>query len=224
MPGLGTLVNVVSVLLGAVLGVLLGHRLPQRTRDVVTDALGFTTLLIALLSMGSVRDASLTSYVGSSAPVLIVLGALVVGGIVGSLLRLEARIEGLGGFLQRRLSGRADAQERHRFIEGFVTASLVFCSGPMTIIGSVTEGLGGGSELLLIKSSLDGFAAIAVASSFGWGVAASIVTVIAVQGSLTLAGVALGDVLPEAHVAAITATGGLLLVAPALVAVAHAVV
>jgi uncharacterized membrane protein YqgA involved in biofilm formation len=247
LPGLGTLVNVVSVLLGAVLGVLLGHRLPQRTRDVVTDALGFTTLLIALLSMGSVRDASLTSYVGSSAPVLIVLGALVVGGIVGSLLRLEARIEGLGGFLQRRLSGRADAQERHRFIEGFVTASLVFCSGPMTIIGSVTEGLGGGSELLLIKSALDGFAAIAFAASFGWGVAASIVTVIAVQGSLTLAGVALGDVLPEAHVAAITATGGLLLVgialrllrirevpvadllpallvAPALVAVAHAVV
>jgi len=216
MPGLGTLVNVVAVLLGAVLGVLLGHRLPQRTRDVVTDALGFTTLLIALLSLDSVRDASLTSYVGDNAPVLIVLGSLVLGGIVGSLLRLEARIEGLGGFLQRRLSSGSDAHERRRFIEGFVTASLVFCSGPMTIIGSVTEGLGEGSDLLLLKSALDGFAAIAFAASFGWGVAASIVTIIGVQGSLTLVGVALGDVLPDAHVAAITATGGLLLVGIAL--------
>ena len=141
-PGIGTLVNVATVLLGASLGVLLGHRLPERTRDVVTDALGLVTLLIAHLSAVAVTDPALTSYVGSSAPMLIVLGSMVIGGIVGSLLRLEARVEALGGWLQTRLSGDRGSVERHRFIEGFVVSSLVFCIGPLTILGSLNDGLG----------------------------------------------------------------------------------
>lgn len=216
IPGLATLVNVGAVLLGALIGVLLGNRLPVRTRDLVTDALGLVTLLIAATSALAVLSPELRAEVGRSAPMLIVLGSLLIGGIVGSLLRLEQRVEGVGGWLQGRLEGGADSAERRRFIEGFVVSSLVFCTGPLTILGSLNDGLGNGPDQILLKSVLDGFAAIAFAASFGWGVAASAITIVAVQGSLTLLGVALGDVLPEAHLAAITAAGGLLLVGVAL--------
>lgn len=216
VPGLATLVNVVTVLAGAVVGVALGNRLSTRTRDVVTDALGLVTLLIAGTSAVAVLSPDLRDVVGDSAPMLVVLGSLLVGGITGSLLRLESRIESLGGWLQRRLSGETRSAERARFVEGFVISSLVFCSGPLTILGSLNDGLGNGPDQILLKAALDGFAAIAFAASFGWGVAASAVTIVAVQGSLTLLGVALGDVLPDAHLAAITAVGGLLLVGVAL--------
>lgn len=220
--GAGTLLNVATVLLGSGIGVALGHRLPQRTREVVTDGLGLVTLMVAALSAASVLDPELERAVGAGVPVLIVLGSLLLGGVAGSLLRLEARLEGLGGILQRRLSrgGGTLAEERRtpdtdaraRFIEGFVAASLVFCVGPLTILGSLSDGLGRGIEQLALKSALDGFAAIAFAASLGWGVAASALTVAVVQGSLTALGVLLGDVLPGSHVSALTATGGLLLV------------
>lgn len=215
-PGIGTVVNVATVLLGSTLGVLLGNRLPTRTRDLVTDALGLITLLIAATSAMAILDTDLTDRVGDSAPTLIVLGSLLLGGVAGSLLRLEARVEALGGWLQSRLSGAGGTAERHRFIEGFVVSSLVFCTGPLTILGSLNDGLGNGAEQLYLKAALDGFAAIAFAASFGWGVAASVFTIIGVQGALTLLGLALGDVLPDAQLAAITATGGLLLVGVAL--------
>ena len=215
-PGVGTLVNVATILLGAGVGVALGHRLPQRTRDVVTDGLGLVTLLIALLSAFAVTDAALVGHVGGSAPMLVVLGSVLVGGIAGSLLHLEQRVEGLGGRLQRRLTSDTDSAERHRFIEGFVASSLLFCTGPLTILGSLNDGLGRGADELFLKSVLDGFAAMAFAASFGWGVAASAITVVVVQGGLTVAGVLLGDVLPAAYVAALTATGGVLLVGVAL--------
>jgi uncharacterized membrane protein YqgA involved in biofilm formation len=215
-PGIGTVVNVVTVLLGAGLGVLLGHRLSERTRDVVTDGLGLVTLLIAILSALAVTDPELVSHIGTSAPMLVVLGSLLVGGIVGSALRLEERVESLGGWLQRRLTSDTGTAERHRFVEGFVAASLLFCTGPLTILGSLNDGLGRGADELFLKSALDGFAAMAFAASFGWGVAASAITVVVVQGSLTVVGVLLGDVLPDAHVAALTAVGGLLLVGIAL--------
>ena len=214
-PGIGTVVNVVAVLLGAVIGVLVGHRLPQRTRDVVTDGLGLVTLLIAAGAAASVTDPDWTSVVGDSAPLLIVLGAVVGGGILGSLLRIEDRLEGFGGWLERRLTGAGTA-DRQRFIEGFVASSLLFCTGPLTVLGSLNDGLGNGADQLYLKAVLDGFAAIAFAASFGWGVAASALTVVAIQGSLTVVGALLGDVLPAAHLAALTAVGGLLLVGVAL--------
>lgn len=210
--GAGTAINVATVLIGSGLGVLLGHRLPQRTRDVVTDALGLVTLLVAALSTLTVTDAVLEAAVGNSAPVLIVLGSLLIGGIAGSLLRIEARLEGFGAWLQRRMTSATDLAERRRFIEGFVAASLLFCVGPLTILGSLSDGLGKGADQLILKATLDGFAAIAFAASFGWGVAASALTIAVVQGSLTLAGAAVGQVLPEPHIVALTATGGLLLV------------
>lgn len=211
-PGIGTVVNVSTVLVGSAVGVVMGNRLPMRTRELVTDALGLVTLLIAGTSAMAVLDDSLADRVGSSAPMLIVLGALLVGGIIGSLLRLEQRLEDFGGALQRRLQSEGGTAQRQRFIEGFVTASLIMCTGPLTILGSLNDGLGNGADQLFLKAALDGFAAIAFAAAFGWGVAASVIALIVVQGSLTLVGVALGDVLPDAHLAAITATGGLLLV------------
>lgn len=218
--GIGTLVNAATVLMGSTLGVLIGHRLPLRTRSVVTDALGLVTLLIAASSAMAVTDTSLSDAVGDSAPMLIVLGALLVGAIAGSLAGIEDRLEGLGDTLQRRFT-RGDAgadghAARDRFVQGFMTASLVFCVGPLTILGSVTEGIGEGPDQLYLKAALDDFASIAFAAAFGWGVAASVLTLVVIQGSLTALGAALGDVLPDAHLAALTATGGLLLVGVAL--------
>jgi hypothetical protein len=211
--GFGTLVNVATVLLGSSIGVLVGHRLPERTRDVVTDGLGLVTLLIAALSAMAVTDPVLASAVGDSAPVLIVLAAVLVGGITGSLLRVEQRLESLGDLLRRRLTraGDEESAERQRFVEGFVASSLVFCVGPLTILGSLQDGLGRGSDQLVLKAVLDGFASVAFAASLGWGVAASALVVLVVQGSLTALGAAVGTVLPEAELLAVTATGGLLL-------------
>ncbi len=217
--GFGTVVNVTTVLLGSGIGVLVGHRLPTRTRDVVTDGLGLVTLLIAALSAAAVDDDVLRRAVGDSAPVLIVLAAVLLGGIAGSLLRLEQRLEALGGALRRRLvrdAGDPDGASHHRFVEGFVTASLVFCVGPLTVLGSLQDGLGQGADLLVLKAVLDGFASIAFAATFGWGVAASALAVLGVQGLLTALGAVLGSFVPDAHLAAMTATGGLLLVGVSL--------
>jgi uncharacterized membrane protein YqgA involved in biofilm formation len=221
-PGLGTVINVCTVIIGALLGMAVGHRLHGHTRAVVTDVLGLTTLLMAGLSAVSVTDPSFRDAVGPGAPVLIVLGSLLIGGITGSLLRIEQRLEGLAGAIQRTLVrhprwARAedrgvDHAARERFIEGWLSASLLFCVGPLTILGSLSDGLGRGIEQLTLKSVLDGFAAMAFASSFGIGVLFSALSVAVVQGLLTLLGVLLGSVLPEAHIAALTATGGLMLV------------
>jgi uncharacterized protein len=214
--GFGTVLNVATVVIGSGLGLLLGQRLPQRTRDVVTDGLGLTTLLIAAISAGAVLDPEFAGLVGGSGTVLVVLGALVLGGIAGSLVRIEAKLEALGGALQDRLAGSGDSSSRRRFVEGFVTASLVFCVGPLTILGSLSDGLGLGYQQLALKAALDGFAAIAFAASFGWGVMASALVVAVVQGVLTLLGLFAGGVLAPGYVAAITAVGGLLLVGVAL--------
>jgi uncharacterized membrane protein YqgA involved in biofilm formation len=210
-------VNVVSVLVGSSIGALAGHRLSVRTREVVTDALGLVTLLIAGLTAASVTDPALRSAVGRSAPVLIVLGAMVLGGLIGSALGIEAALERLGSWLRRvLLRGGGDRRDRERFVEGFVASSLLFCVGPLTILGALSDGLGRGADQLYVKSALDGFASIAFAASFGWGVAASALVVLVVQGSLTVAGLLLGNVLPDAHIAAVSATGGLLLIGVAL--------
>lgn len=216
--GLGTVINVVTVVVGALLGMAVGHRLPERVRAVVTDALGLVTLLVAGLSAWAVTDLTLEGAVGPGVPVLVVLGSLLVGGIAGSLLRIEQRLEGLAGRIQywvsrrSRSEGGTDHAARERFVEGWLTASLLFCVGPLTILGSLSDGLGNGIDQLVLKSTLDGFAAIAFASTFGLGVLLSAMSVLVVQGSLTAVGAGLGTLLPEAHVAALTATGGLLLV------------
>lgn len=215
--GIGTVTNVLTVVVGSGLGLLIGHRLGLHIRTTVTSALGLVTLLIAAQSAMAVSDRSLSKAVGDSAPLLIVLGALVIGGIIGSALRLEDRLESFGGWLQGKLTrGDGGDEKRDRFVEGFVISSLVFCVGPLTILGSINEGLGNGADQLLLKSTLDGFAALAFAASFGIGVMASAVSVGVIQGSLTLLGALLGSFLPDAHLAVLTATGGLILIGVAL--------
>ena len=218
-PGLGTALNAATVVVGALLGILVGHRLPQRTRSVVTDVLGLVTLLMAGSSAVHVMDRSLSDAVGSGA-MLVVLGALLIGGIVGSLLRIEERLAGLAGAIQHRLHARTGGDggsaERERFIEGWLGATLLFCVGPLTILGSLDDGMGLGIDKLALKSVLDGFAALAFAASFGVGVLLSAVSVVVIQGGLTLAGIFLGDVMSAAQVSALTATGGLMLVGIAL--------
>jgi uncharacterized membrane protein YqgA involved in biofilm formation len=214
IPGIGTLINAAAILVGSAIGVLVGDRLPERTRSVVTDALGLVVLLVAALSVAAVLDPALVAAIGSGPAVLVILFALLIGGVIGSLLDLERRLESLGGWLRRRLVRGGD--QGHRFVEGFVTASLVYCVGPLAILGALSDGLGTGIEQLVLKSALDGLASIAFAAALGWGVAASALAVLAYQGFWTLVGLLLGGVLAPPEVAIITATGGLLLVGVAL--------
>lgn len=211
--GAGTAANVVTVLIGSGLGLLVGHRLDERVRTTVTTALGLVTLLIAAQAAMDVSASELTSAVDRGAPTLVVLGSLAIGGMIGSLLRLEDALERFGGRLQRVL---ARGEDEGRFVEGFVVSTLVFCVGPLTILGSINEGLGRGADQLFLKSVLDGFASLAFAASLGVGVMASALAVGVVQGSLTVVGVLLGSVLPEPHLFALSATGGLILVGVAL--------
>jgi hypothetical protein len=211
VPGLGTLINIVAILLGSAAGVLFGARLPERTHRTVTDALGLVVLVIGGLNVVALEDPGFKLAVGNSAPLLIVLGALLIGGVIGSLVGIENRVEVLGGWLQRRLAGETGDEARARFIEGFVAASLLFCIGPLAILGSLSDGLGHGIDQLVLKSVLDGFAAMGFAAALGWGVSASAIPVGVWQGSWTLAAVLAGSLLPVALIAAITATGGVLL-------------
>jgi uncharacterized membrane protein YqgA involved in biofilm formation len=209
--GSGTALNVVTILVGSGLGVVLRGRLPTRTRDTVTDALGLVTLVIGGLNLVSLGDEAYRRAVSPSGTLLVVLGAMLIGGIVGSLLQLEHRLEQVGSWLQRRLAGDGSSESRARFVEGFVDASLVFVIGPLAVLGSLSDGLGRGIDQLALKATLDGFASLAFAASLGWGVAASALSVGIVQGSLTLLGALLGGLLPAALVSAVTATGGVLL-------------
>lgn len=211
MVGLGTLINVLAIVVGATVGVLIGNRLPDRTRATVTDALGLITLIIGALNIVAITDTDFVEVVGSSWTLLVVLGAVVIGGVIGSLLRIEGRLESFAGWLQRRLSRDNSSEARERFIEGFVTSSLLFAIGPLAILGSLNDGLGNGIEQLTLKSSLDLFAALAFAATLGWGVALSAVPVGIWQGFLTVVGVFAGALLPAALIASITATGGVLL-------------
>lgn len=209
MPGLGTLMNIAAILVGSTLGVLIGHRFPERTRTTVTDALGLVVLVIGALNLLALADSAYRDAVTEAGTLLVVLASVLIGGIVGSLLRIEYRLEQFGGWLQRRFT-RGD-EPRARFIDGFVTASLVFCIGPLAILGPLSDGLGRGIDQLALKSVLDGFSSLAFAATFGWGVAAAALSVGVVQGLVTVIGLFAGSVLPNALIASITATGGILL-------------
>jgi hypothetical protein len=210
--GLGTLLNMAAIVAGSAVGVFAGHRLPARTRELITQALGLIVLVVGALNIAALLDAAWIADVGATAPVLIVLGAVVIGGVIGSLLRIEDRVEGFGTWLQGKVGRASDDSGRARFIEGFVDASLLFCIGPLAILGALSDGLGQGIDQLALKSVIDGFASIALAASLGWGVAFSALAVGIVQGVFTLLGAAVGSVLAASAIASITATGGVLLI------------
>lgn len=200
--GFGTVLNITTVVVGASLGLVIGQRLSPTVRRTVTAALGLVTLLIAA-----------DSIIGPQVDTLVVLGSLVLGGLVGALVGIETWLERLGHVMRVRFSR---GTEESRFVEGFVTSSLVFCVGPLTILGSINEGMGLGNDQLVLKSSLDAFASLAFAASLGIGVLFSAFTVGIVQGSLTLVGVALGQVLSGPAIDTVTVVGGLILVGVSL--------
>jgi uncharacterized membrane protein YqgA involved in biofilm formation len=209
--GLGTLINVVAIVVGTIIGVLVGNRLSEKTSRVVTDGLGLVVLVLGGLNVISLLDEQFVSSVGPGIPLLIVIGAILIGGIIGSALKIEQRLENFGSILQKRFAGKGTKDSKEKFITGFVNASLVFTIGPLAILGALSDGLGQGIEQLATKSILDGFASLAFAASLGWGVALSAIPVGLWQGLLTALAFAVGSVMSAAVIAALTATGGVLL-------------
>lgn len=210
---MGTLINVLAILAGATIGVLLGNRLPERMSKTLTDAMGLVVLVIGALNLSALQDKDFVAAVGAAGTLLVVLGALLLGGITGSLLKIEQRLEDFGGWLQQKTAGSGD---RKKFIEGFVNASLLFTIGPMAVLGALQDGLGQGFDILALKSTLDGFTAIAFAAALGWGVAFSALPVGIWQGLLTVVAIGAGSLMPASVVASITATGGILLLGTGL--------
>lgn len=200
----GTLINAAAVLAGTAVGTLLGGRLPERIRETVIHGLGMFTIVLGVSQALEAFRPPLTDVTRGA--VLVVLGSLLVGGVLGELLRIERGLDRAGEALKARF-GRGQA----RFTEGFVVASLVFCVGPLTILGSIQDGLTGDYQLLAIKSLLDGFAALAFASALGWGVGFSVITILVYQGALSLSASALAGVFSDAMIAAMSAVGGILI-------------
>ncbi len=195
----GTLVNTAAVVAAGVAGTMLGNRLPARVRETALNGIGLMTILIGLqMALGAGN-------------LLVVLGSLIVGGAVGELLNIEGGLEALGRWVERRVGGR-NAGGQSTFSRAFVTASLVFCVGPMTITGAIQDGLTGDFSTLAVKSMLDAFAGLAFASTMGIGVAFAGGVVLTYQGVLTLAAGWLRDLLTEPVRAEMIATGGLLIV------------
>lgn len=228
----GTLLNVAAIVLGATIGVALGGRLPARVRGTVTDVLGLFVVVLGIDGALATFGPELQGTFGRSA-VLVVLGSLLLGGVVGEALDLDAQLLRLGHWLRSRTVGAGGAAEpepdpsgaslaaadpggghdpRHRFVEGFVVTSLVVCVGPLAILGPIQDGLTGDYQLLAVKSLLDGFAALAFASALGIGVAFAALPLLVLQGAIALAARALEGVVDEPMLAAITAVGGFLVI------------
>ena len=201
MPFAGTLLNVATVLLGGALGLLIGGRLPERFQSIVIGGLGLSVLVIGM-------DNAL-----KTGNILILLGSVLLGGLMGEMLRLDDGLNNLGAYLQKRLAGSGEGSST--FSEAFVTSSLVFCVGPLTILGSIQNGINGSIELLAVKSMLDGFAAFAFAAALGWGVLVSAVTVLLYQGGISLLAWSLAYGVPSGdnpYIIEMTAAGGVIII------------
>jgi uncharacterized membrane protein YqgA involved in biofilm formation len=194
MMGIGTAINVVAVLVGASIGTLVGARLPEGMRETALHAIGLVTLLVGV-----------QSFLEYDNP-LVPLVSVVAGLVVGELLGIEDGLKRLGDGLEKRFS-----REESPVSRAFVTTSLLFCVGPLTVIGSLEDGLRGDYSLLALKSALDFIAALTFASVLGWGVLLSAGTVFVVQGSLTLGAAFLDAVVTGPMIFATTATGGILI-------------
>jgi uncharacterized protein len=205
--GVGTLVNIATVAVGTLAGVVLGAWIPERIRATALQVVGLVTIVIGVDEALGTRN------------VVFPLVALILGAAIGELLRIEDRLEGVGEQILRRAEkhggdpGADEEAPRHRFVEGFVAASVLFCVGPLTVLGSIRDGLGGPdhAQLLLVKSALDGLVAVVFASTLGWGVGFSVLTIAVVQGSLTLGAGAADSVLTARMVTEMTAAGGVMI-------------
>lgn len=201
-----------TIIGGASIGVLVGNRMSVKTRVLLTDILGLVTLLGAASALSGMWSPDFIQAFPKGWPLLVVLGSLLIGGLIGSALQLEDKLETLGEKLRKRFK----ASKESPFVEGFVSASLLFAIGPLAILGSISDGMSTGIDQLLLKSTLDFFAAMAFATSLGWGVAASAIPVGVYQGVWTLVGLGLGSILSGYQIAAMTIVGGLMLLCIAL--------
>lgn len=193
MP-LGTLANAAAIVAGSLVGLVMHGRFPESVKKIVFQALGLSVLLIGL-QMALKMDRP-----------LVVVFSMVLGAIMGELLRIEDRLEALGERLKRVARSR-----NAMFTDGFVSASLIYCVGSMAILGSIDDGLRNDPTILLTKATLDGFASIPLASTYGIGVMFSAVPILLYQGGITLAAGALRDVVTPELLTQLTATGGLLI-------------
>jgi uncharacterized membrane protein YqgA involved in biofilm formation len=208
LPGrmTGTLINVATVLAGSLVGSLFGARLPEGIHQRVLAGLGLVTLVIGI-------DNALAWRADDSGRVLLsVLGGVLLGGIAGELLAIEDRLQRLGDRLQHRFARDGGSPVS----EGFFTATLLFCVGPLTVLGSINDGLHGDIELLTTKALLDGFASIALSAALGWGVGLAAASVLVIQGAITLGAGLVEDVLVGDPLLALTSAGGVLIVGIAL--------
>ena len=191
----GTIVNVAAICAGALIGRYAGRFIPGRIRQTVMAGLGLTVLLIGLqLALKSRQP-------------MIVIGSLILGGVLGELLQIEARLDSFGRWLQGRFTGVGPVAE------GFVAASLLYCVGAMAIMGALQDGLNGAPTILYAKAALDGVASIALASTLGIGVLFSALPVALYQGGITIAAESAKSLLTETVVVEMNAVGGLLIVA-----------
>ena len=205
----------VAILFGATVGVLLGNRLPEKMSRTLTDAMGLVVLVIGALNLSSLQDPEFVKAVTGSGTLLVVLGALLIGGILGSLIGIDAKLNSFGTWLQKKTS-RGEGGDKEKFIQGFVNASLLFTIGPMAVLGALQDGLGQGFDVLALKSTLDGFTSVAFGATFGWGGAFSALPVGLWQGLLYVLALTAGASLSQAIIAAVTATGGILLLGTGL--------
>jgi len=206
--GIGTLINIITIITGASHGVLVGNRMSSKTRTLLTDVLGMVTLLGAGSALIPLWSDRYVSSLPEGWSLLVVLGSLLIGGLVGSFFKLEDRLDNLGENLRVRFKASSDSP----FVEGFVSASLLFAIGPLAILGSISDGMGNGIDQLILKSTLDFFAAMAFATSLGWGVAVSALPVGIYQGVWTVIGLGLGEILDGYQIDAMTIVGGIMLI------------
>jgi uncharacterized membrane protein YqgA involved in biofilm formation len=192
---IGTIVNVATVLIGSSLGVLFKSKLPEKLIKTVFQSLGLFTLALGFIMALNAND------------LLIIVFSLVLGAIIGESIDLEKMTDVLTNKLKRKIKIKDE-----RFTEGLLTAFLVFCMGSMTILGAFDEGMKGDTTLLITKSVMDGFAAMALASAFGIGVGFSAIPLLIYQGGLTLFAGCLGVFFSEAMITDLTAIGGILLI------------
>ncbi len=206
----GTILNIITVIVGGLLGLFFGVRLPERIRQTVVAGLGLFTAAIGI-----------QMFLKTENPI-IVLGSLLFGGILGEWWGIENGLQSIGAWLETRLSIKQQEGDelkqarRARFVRAFLTASLVFCVGPMTILGSIQDGLTGDYSLLAIKSVLDGFAALAFASMLGEGVLFSTLVILVYQGGLSILAAQVQSLVSQPMMNEMTAAGGVLLLGLAI--------
>ena len=210
MPGIGTLVNALAVVIGGTIGTFVGDGIPARIHERVLRAMGLGVIVIGLF--GSYQG--LTKLTAASEPlaaygVIVIIGALVFGTIIGELIDIETQLDRLGKMLGRLVPRKADTDE-HEIAEGFVSASLIYCVGAMTILGALQDGLGN-PQILYLKSLLDGVTSIFLAASLGVGVVFSALAILVVQGLIAALAFFAGAVVPEIVIIGIEAVGGVLI-------------